>query len=594
MNNMSDQLNNQKEMSKIDTMRHSAAHVLAMAVRDLHPTARFGIGPVVENGFYYDVETDEPVTEEQLKELQKKMKKIVRQNHTFERAEIDIDEARERFSELGQKYKVELIDDLKKEGEKQVSIYKSGDFVDLCTGPHVDSTGEISADGLTLTKLAGAYWKGDEKREQLQRIYGVLFENRDELNAYVKNQEEALKRDHRKLGKELDLFTFSPLVGSGLPLFTPKGTILREELNAFSQDLRAKRGFQKVWVPHITKKDLYETSGHWEKFGDELFLVKSQETDDELVMKPMNCPHHQQIYASRPRSYRDLPLRFMETTTIYRDEKAGELLGLSRVRSITQDDSHVFCTPEQLEDEYNRIIETVQEFYAGVDMPLSLRLSFCDPAEPEKYLGDKKLWDKAQKTLEELAKKNGLDYVSEEGEAAFYGPKIDFMAVDSLGRQWQVATAQLDFVQPERFQLAYADADGTDKQPVMIHLAIMGSIERFLSVYIEHTAGAFPLWCAPVQAVVIPVSEKFSDYAHDVMQKLEDRGMRVEIAEGADTLGKRISEAQKQRVPYMLVVGEKEKEAGAVAVRSRTEGDEGSVSLDELLERLQKEISEKM
>ena len=593
-----------EKINEIDVKRHSAAHILAMAILDLHPDARLGIGPVIEDGFYYDVETDSPITEDELKKIEKKMKKLISQNIDFEKSEMNIDEAREKFEKAGQKYKVEIIDDLANEGtqsltndvseKKTVLIYKSKDFEDLCRGPHVKNSKEINAKALKITRLAGAYWKSDENRKQLTRVYGVLFDTKEELDEYNKRLAEAKKRDHRKLGKELDLFTFSDLVGPGLPLFTTKGTTLRDTIVDKIQTLQAKHGYEKVTIPHITKKDLYETSGHWDKFGDELFKVKGQ-SDQEFVMKPMNCPHHTQIFAAKPHSYKELPLRYMETTMVYRDEQAGELLGLSRVRSISQDDGHVFCTPGQIEQEVQNIVSVIREFYTSLNMfdegKCWVSVSVRDSKTPDKYLGDPKNWDKAEAILEEIAKKEGFDYKKVEGEAAFYGPKLDFMFTDAIGREWQLATAQLDFVMPERFGLEYTDENGNKQTPVMIHRAIAGSLERFLSVIIEHFAGAFPLWLSPVQAVVIPVSDKFNDYGQSVVERLQSEGFRVELDDDSETLGKRIRIAQKSKIPYMLVVGEKEVADNTVAVRSRDNGDEGIISVDDFIKKIKKEIS---
>ncbi len=583
-----------EKINEIDVKRHSAAHILAMAILDLHPDARLGIGPVIDDGFYYDVETDSPITEDELKKIEKKMKKLISQNIDFEKSEIDINEARTKFEKENQKYKVEIINDLASEGAKTVSIYKSKDFEDLCRGPHVKNSKEINAKALKITRLAGAYWKSDENREQLTRVYGVLFDTKEELDEYNKRLAEAKKRDHRKLGKELDLFTFSDLVGPGLPLFTPKGTILRDAIVDKIQTLQAKHGYERVTIPHITKKELYETSGHWDKFGDELFKVKGQ-SDQEFVMKPMNCPHHTQIFASTPRSYKDLPVRYMETTMVYRDEQAGELLGLSRVRSISQDDGHVFCTPNQIEQEVQNIVSVIREFYTSLNMfdegKYWVSVSVRDSKTPDKYLGDPKNWDRAEAILEEIAQKEGFNYKKVEGEAAFYGPKLDFMFTDAIGREWQLATAQLDFVMPERFGLEYTDENGDKETPVMIHRAIAGSLERFLSVIIEHFAGAFPLWLSPIQVVIMPVSDKFNNYAKKVETRLIASGIRTELDNDSETLGKRIRVAQKAKTPYMLVVGEKEVADSTVAVRSRDNGDEGVVSIDDFIEKLKQEIS---
>lgn len=577
----------------IDIQRHSAAHLLAAAVLQLHPDAKLGVGPAVDNGFYYDFETSTPITDSELKEIEKRMKKLIGRGIAFEHRDVTADEAHALFPAATQPYKAELIDDLTANGAATVGIYTSGDFTDLCKGPHVTTSKDIDATALKIVRVAGAYWKSDEKREQLTRVYGVLFATKDELDAYLHMQEEAKKRDHRKLGKELDLFTFSDLVGAGLPLFTPKGTLLRDLIVEKIQGLQKTYGYQKVTIPHITKKDLYQTSGHWEKFGDELFKVKGQ-SDQEFVMKPMNCPHHTQIFAAHKRSYRELPMRLMETTTVYRDEQAGELLGLSRVRSISQDDGHVFCTPDQIAQEVRGIIDVIRAFYTSLEMfddgKYWVSVSVRNPATPEKYLGDVAQWEEAERILEEITRTENLPYKRVEGEAAFYGPKIDFMFKDAIGREWQLATAQLDFVMPARFGLSYTDANGTERTPVMIHRAIAGSLERFLSVIIEHFAGAFPLWLAPVQVVVIPVSDKFADYAAAVHAQLTTADIRATLDNQSDTLSKRIRNAQKEKIPYMVVVGEKEIADGTVSVRSRDDGDSGVHTVDAFIDALHKQL----
>lgn len=485
------------QIEDLQIMRHSLAHIMAAAIQHIWPSVKFGVGPAIENGFYYDIDIKNiKVSEEDFKKIENEMQQIIKENQPFEKILKTINEAVTWAESNEQPYKAELLNDLMRSGTtkikdiqaeelgipanndtkvNEVSFYKNGDFIDLCRGPHVESTGKVGS--YKLHKISGAYWRGNDKNAQMQRIYGLAFNSTKDLQSYIHQLEEARRRDHRKLGQELDLFTISPLVGSGLPLFTPRGTVLRDELNSYSQEIRKRDGWQNVWVPHIAKKELYEVSGHWAKFGDEWLKVESQETSDQLVMKPMNCPHHQQIYASKQRSYRDLPLKYMETTTVYRDEKAGELLGLSRVRSITQDDSHTFCRPDQIDEIMSNLVGIVQEFYTVLNLPLKVRLSFRDNSDG--YLGDRKLWDKAQNNLLAVVKKADLQYYIAEGEAAFYGPKIDFMATDALGRELQVATPQLDFVQPERFGLKYTDESGKEATPVMIHFALMGSIERF-------------------------------------------------------------------------------------------------------------------
>ena len=583
-------MNNDKEY--LNNLRHSCAHLVAAAVIDLYPGAQNAIGPAIEDGFYQDFDLgDHVISEDDLPRIEEKMKKILESWDSMNEETVAPEKAKEVFH--WNQYKREIVDDILARGE-QVKLQTSGSFIDLCRGGHVKKPKE-ELKYFKLLSVAGAYWKGNEKNKMLTRIYGTAFEVKDELDKHLTLLEEAKKRDHRKLGRDLDLFYFSDLVGRGLPLFTPKGTVLREELNAFSQGLRQKRGFQKVWIPHITKNDLYKTSGHWDKFGDELFLVKSQETNDELVMKPMNCPHHQQIYASRPRSYKDLPIKYLETTTIYRDEKAGELLGLSRVRSVTQDDSHIFSTPEQISDIFQMLIEISKEFYQALDMKFRVRLSYRDPHEPDKYLGDPKLWESAQEIIQKIAQQNKLEYYEAPGEAAFYGPKIDFMILDALGREWQIATAQLDFVQPSRFSLKYTDKDGVEKIPVMIHYALVGSLERFLAVYIEHTAGNFPLWLAPIQVAVLPVSDKINDVARKMFELFNEADIRVELDTEAKTLPAKIREWTLKKVPYMCIIGHKEAEKGdSISVRTRDGKDLGLQNIYEFIKQLKQDIGKKI
>lgn len=548
--------------------RHSLAHLMAAAVMELWPDTKRTIGPAVDNGFYFDFEFSTPLSDEELPKIEAKMREILPTWDTFERSELGADEAKAEYPD--NQYKHELIDEFTADGS-QVSFYKSGNYWDLCKGGHVEHMGEIDPDSFRLDKVAGAYWRGDEKNTMLTRIYGLAFNTKQELEEHVAMIEEAKKRDHRKLGQELDLFTFSPLVGGGLPLFTPRGTVLREQLTNFAEDLRKQSGFERVSIPHITKTDLYKVSGHWDKFGDELFLVKSQETSDEFALKPMNCPHHNQIYSSQPRSYRDLPVRYFETTTVYRDEKTGELGGLSRVRSITQDDSHVYARQDQLETEVAKLIEDIQTLYGTIGMGLKARLSFRD--DSDKYLGDQSLWDLAQGIIRDLAAKNELQYFEAEGEAAFYGPKIDFMGTDAIGREHQVATVQLDFVQPERFELEYTAEDGNKQRPVMIHCALLGSIERFLSVYIEHTAGKFPVWVAPEQIRVISVNqeEPTINFVNDFVEKAKSLGLRVGVDNSNESVGKKIRAAEVAKVPYSVVIGQKEIDSGRLTPRVRAD-----------------------
>ena len=595
------------EQDQLHAMRHSLAHITATAVQHLWPEAKFGVGPVVENGFYYDIDlTDKTISEDNFGKIEKEMKKIIASNQAFVRSDRPIDDAIAWAKETKQPYKLELLNDLKRSGTtiakdldadelgtiadgdsqvENVSFYINGDFTDLCRGPHVENTGKVGV--FKLMRVAGAYWRGKEGNPQMQRLYGVAFETQEELDQHLEMLKLAKERDHRKLGKELDLFTTSDRVGAGLPLFTPRGAVLREKLTAYAEQLRKDNGFSRVWVPHITKTELYKISGHWDKFGDELFLVQSQETSDQFALKPMNCPHHNQIYAGSPRSYRDLPIRYFETTTVYRDEKSGELGGLGRVRSITQDDSHVYAMVSQLEVEVGSLVRQIQELYGTLGMTLRARLSFRD--EGDGYLGEQKLWDNAQQIIRDLAAKNSLDSFEVEGEAAFYGPKIDFMGSDALGREHQVATIQLDFVQPERFKLVYTAEDGTDKQPVMIHCALLGSLERFLSVYIEHTAGWFPFWVAPEQVRILTINDTVMDYVGQIteilqgivlMKPVKYNEIRCSVDSRNESLGRKIRDAAGMKIPVTLIVGPKDVEGDEVSVRLQS--GEQKVKLDNL------------
>ena len=592
---------------ELHEMRHSLAHIMAQAVQHLWPQAKFGVGPAIDDGFYYDIDLGgATISEDDFPKIEKEMKKIIAANYPFERRDVPIEDAIAWAESNHQVFKLELLNDLKRSGTtvakelvgedlgsvtdrdsklKTVSLYSQGDYTDLCRGGHADSTGKVGA--FKLMRVAGAYWRGDEKRQQMQRLYGVAFATHKELDDYLKNLELAKQRDHRKLGKELDLYTTSPLVGVGLPLFTPRGTILRDVVAQYSNQLRQKFGFEKVWTPHITKKDLYETSGHWAKFGEELFLVKSQETSDEMALKPMNCPHHTQIFASRPRSYRDMPVRYLETTTDYRDEKTGELGGLNRVRSLTQDDSHVFCRPDQIENEINNLLSAARELYGTIDMKLRVRLSYRDNSDA--YLGERSLWNSAQNQLKSAVEKVGLDYFEQEGEAAFYGPKIDFMATDAIGREHQVATVQLDFVQPQRFGLEYTESDGKFTTPVMIHCALLGSIERFLSVFIEHTGGWFPFWAAPEQVRILTINDTVLDYVAEIatilsevtlMKPIKYNDVRFTTDIRNESIGKKIREATVVKIPTQIIVGPKDKTARVVSIRTRA-GEE-QISIDQL------------
>ncbi len=578
--------------SQIDSIRHSLAHLLAAAVLKKFPGTKLGIGPVIENGFYYDFKfpKNRAASENGLPELENLMRELIAQELPFSGKKITPVAAKKLFKD--QPFKLDLIKEFAKD-KKPLTVYATGDvFQDLCRGGHVKNTREINPSAFKLTHVAGAYWRGDEKNPQLLRIYGLAFETKEELEKHVTMLEEAKKRDHKVLGPALDLFTFSELVGPGLPLWTPKGTLLRNLLDSFVWELRKKRGYEQVDIPHITKKDLYQKSGHWDKFKDELFRIKTRE-GHEFAMKPMNCPHHTQIYARRPWSYRELPQRYASTTKVYRDEQSGELAGLSRVRAITQDDAHVFCRESQVKEEIFKIWDIIEEFYGAFGFELSVRLSLHDPKQPEKYLGTPKLWKSAENELRTLVKERGASAIEAQGEAALYGPKIDFMGKDALGRLHQVATIQLDMNQPERFDLSCINESGGKERIVMIHAAIMGSIERFLAVAIEHFAGAFPLWLSPVQVVILPVGEKFFDYSKKVAEMLHEEDIRVELNTPTESLGKRIREAELAKIPYVLIVGEKEETAQTVAVRARGKGDLGQIPFTEFKDRLKQEIKTK-
>ncbi|GHO81712.1 threonine--tRNA ligase [Ktedonobacter sp. SOSP1-85] len=615
---MSTSLAAEKEQAQqdLDRMRHSTAHLMAAAVQLLWPEAKFGVGPAIKNGFYYDIELPEALTPKDLGRIEQKMRELKNKKLGYDRIEVGIDEAIEEMSKRNQPYKVELLNLLKErgstavvqetgdaeaiglsegqEGSTVVSFYQTGHFLDLCRGPHVEDTTHIGV--FKLMSIAGAYWRGNENNPQLQRLYGTAFNTKEELDHYLWLLEESKKRDHRRLGQELDLFTFSDLVGGGLPLFTPKGTLVRDLLEEFVQSLQEPLGYQRVHIPHITKNDLYKTSGHWEKFQEDIFRVSGKSGED-FCMKPMNCPHHTQIYASRMRSYRELPIRLSEVTTVYRDELPGTLHGLSRVRAITQDDAHVFCTPDQVQEEVLRIYSIIENFYKPFGMTLAVRLSLWDEEHPEKYLGTPELWNSAQEQLRAVLRMKGIEWVEEVGEAAFYGPKIDFTALDALERTWQLATIQLDFNLPERFNLEYMGPDGHAARPVMLHRAVLGSVERFMSVLIEHYAGAFPTWLSPVQAMIIPIADRHLDYAYQVKQSLLDvrlssarESIRVEVDEARESMQKKIRNAQLQKVPYMLVLGDKEAENGEVNVRHRSGVNLGTLSVSAIAERIKQEI----
>lgn len=560
-------------MDNLEVKRHTLSHVLAAAVQELYPHAKFGIGPAIDNGFYYDIDFGTTkISDTDLAKLEKAMRRIISRKPKMTKRTVSRADALKWAKDNKQTYKVELIEDLPK--DEEVTFYDLGDaFTDLCKGPHAKDTSDLGV--FKLDHIAGAYWRGDEKREMLTRIYGLAFATKEELEAYEKRQEEAKERDHRKIGAKLDLFCFSNLVGSGLPLFTPRGTILRDLLNEFTQSYRIKRGYEKVCIPHIANIDLYKTSGHYEKFPEMLQFV-SQESGDHLALKPVSCPHHSQIFASSPRSYKDLPIKYLETTMVYRDERKGELGGLSRVRAITQDDSHVFCTEDQVGDIFGELIESAKDLYVKIDMKLKLRLSFRD--DKDGYIGTPEMWKKAESSIKEMADKFKMDYFIGVGEAAMYGPKMDFMAVDAIGREWQLATVQLDYALPVRFKLEYTDADGSRKTPIMIHCALLGAIERFMSIYLEHTAGWLPMWCAPENVRILTVNNKVTDYVGKITKVLDDTELnnvlphnkiRYSVDDSADSLGKKIKRATDLKIPCVIIVGPKDVEAGTVSLRLR-------------------------
>lgn len=601
-------------LSSIDKMRHSAAHLLASAIQEIYPEAKFGVGPVVENGFYYDVDLAVPLSENDLAKIEKRMKKIKERNDLFVKQEMSIADAISFFAEKNQSYKVELLRTLQDKGSTAVGIdenfdidpldkeitstYTHGNFVDLCRGPHVEKTGDIGA--FKLMRVAGAYWRGKETNPMLQRVYGVCFATQEELDAHLTMLDEAKKRDHRKLGQALDLFVFSDLVGPGLPLWTPRGTLIRNLLDEYVWQLRQEKGYERVEIPHITKKDLYEKSGHWSKFKDELFHITTRE-GHEFVMKPMNCPHHTQIYARKKWSYRDLPQRYANTTACYRDEQSGELHGLSRVRAFSQDDAHVFCRHRDIAQEMGYIWDIIEQFYGTFGFDLAVRLSLHDPDNMQNYLGSSAIWQNAENQLRQLVTQRKAVATEAIGEAAFYGPKIDFITKDSLGREWQVATIQLDMNQPEGFDLNCVNEEGYPERIAMIHAAIMGSIERFLSIAIEHLGGIFPVWLSPVQVKIIPVGEGHREAVGLLGEKLREYGIRVEVSRADETVGNQIRKAREDRVPYMLVIGDKEApengkwhDGTALSIKVRGQEELWEISLSDFIQQVSEQIKKRL
>ncbi|MGC6532771.1 MAG: threonine--tRNA ligase [Flavobacteriales bacterium] len=570
------------------TMWHSSAHLMAEAFEALYPGIKLAIGPPIENGFYYDIDFGEHVfSDKDFPKVEQKMAELAKQKNPFVRKEVSKADAVKYFEEKGDEYKLELISDLE---DGTITFYTQGGFTDLCRGPHIPHTGAIKA--IKLLNVAGAYWKGDENRAQLTRIYGVTFPKKQQLKEHLALLEEAKKRDHRKLGKELGLFSFSQSVGQGLPLWLPKGADLRGRLEDFLKRAQRKAGYQQVVTPHIGNKKLYETSGHWDKYGEDSFRpIQTPQEGEVYLLKPMNCPHHCEIFNAEPRSYKDLPLRLAEFGTVYRYEQSGELHGLTRVRGFTQDDAHIFCMQEQIKEEIGKVIDLVLYIFKTLDFQdFIAQVSLRDPEKPEKYIGSEANWESAEKAIAEVATEKGLNTVVEYGEAAFYGPKLDFMVRDAIGRKWQLGTVQLDYNLPERFELEYTGSDNQKHRPVMIHRAPFGSMERFVAILIEHCAGKFPLWLTPEQVRILPISDRFNDYANEVLEVLEKSDIRASVDARGEKIGKKIREAELERVPYMLIVGEKEAESGQVAPRKQGEGDMGAMSVADFCNHVQAEI----
>lgn len=576
-------------------MRHSAEHIMHQAVKELFPKIHLAMGPATEEGFYNDFDSmGEKISESDFVKIEKRMQQLIDLDLPNTKMEISEKEARKLFA--GNPYKLEWVDDIIKRGEK-ITIYWTGkpgeknSMVDLCSGPHVASTGKVGP--FKLLSIAGAYWHGDEKNKMLTRIYGTAFSKQKDLDQFLYVREEAKKRDHRKLGKMLDLFTFSSLVGSGLPLYTQKGALIRHLLNEYVETLQKKAGYAQVWTPQITKAELFKKSGHYEKYKENLFKVISNYSKEEFFLKPMNCPQHTQIYASKPRSYKDLPIRMTDFAMLYRDEKPGELNGLARVRSFSQDDCHIFCREDQVDDEVDVALSMTKEVMSTFGFKYKYRLSTHDPQHPEKYLGDPKIWDKVEKWAEKIMQRNSIEYFDGPGEAAFYAPKMDLIATDALGREWQLSTVQIDYFMPERFQLTYTDKTGKDKQPIMIHRAIIGSPERLIMILIEHYAGAFPVWLSPIQVKVIPISDNHAEYAQEIAQKLEAVGVRIEVDNRDDTMQARIRDAQMQKIPYMIILGDREMKDKTLSIRLRSGKKTNDMKLEELIERINKEVAER-
>lgn len=574
------------------TFWHSSAHLMAEALQHFYPDTKFAIGPPIERGFYYDIDLgDQKISDEDLEKIEKKMKELAGQKSRYSRKEVSKADAIAYFTEKQDPYKLELIDGLE---DGQITFYSQGDFTDLCRGPHIPNTGFIKA--IKLTNIAGAYWRGDEKNKMLTRIYGVTFPSNKELEEYNTLMEEARKRDHRKLGKELELFAFSEKVGAGLPLWLPKGAMLRDRLQQFLQKAQLESGYLPVMTPHIGNINLYKTSGHYEKYGADSFQsIKTPHEGEEFMLKPMNCPHHCEIYKTSPKSYKDLPVRFAEFGTVYRYEQAGELHGLTRVRGFTQDDAHLFCRPDQVKDEFKKVIDLVLYVFNSLGFTdYTAQVSLRDQVNREKYIGSEANWDIAENAIREAAAEKGLKTIEEYGEAAFYGPKLDFMVKDAIGRSWQLGTIQVDYNLPERFELEYVDSDNSRKRPVMIHRAPFGSMERFVAVLLEHCSGKLPLWLVPTQVKILPISDKFMEYAEEIKKALQRQDIRVEIDDRQEKIGRKIRDTELEKIPYMLIVGEKEMESQTVGVRKQSVGDLGSQSVTEFADLIKKEVEEKL
>lgn len=576
--------------NKLDTIRHSVSHIAAAAVKQLFPGVKFAIGPTIDEGFYYDFDLPRPLTPADLPKIEKRMAELIKQNLPFERYEVPFQKAMEMARE--QPYKMELIREIQNKNES-ISFYKVDGFVDLCRGPHIANTKEINPKAFKLIKIAGAYWRGSEKNKMLQRIYGTAFLQESELKKFLKQKEEAEKRDHRKLGYDLDLFTFSDLLGKGLPLYTPRGSFLRRTLNDYVEEIQAAQNYEQVWTPQIAKAKLFKISGHYDKYREGMFRVISNYSDEEFYLKPMNCPQHTQIYNSRPRSYKDLPLRYTDFAMLYRDEKPGELSGLARVRSFSQDDCHIFCREDQVDKEIDTMLTMIKKIMKTFNLKYRYRLSTRDPKNTQKYLGDPKIWDKAEKWAVKIMQRNKINYFDGPGEATFYAPKMDLMATDALGREWQLSTIQIDYVMPERFGLEYTDEKGQKKRPVMLHRAIIGSSERFLMVLLEHYAGAFPVWLSPIQVQIIPVGSKHVKFSEKLGLQLKSEGLRVDVDDVNETVGYKIRKSEKMRVPYMLVIGDKEMKAKSLAVRDRGKKVVRKVALKKFLAEIKKKIEDK-